>query len=351
MTMRLVLLLAGAVLVSSLKMQSASNATVDVRQPTTEWQAGTQARWWGSCVSEERAGNWYALGDVEAAKAKCLEYDSCKWIQNNGCNDWAWRICGSLEELAGPDAELSGHTGCTLLRPPPASDSAGGHGDPHLRNIDGDRFNVHKAGSVPLLKIPAGGKQLKIMGLIEAAKRCSKTTFITQLNLTGSWLEKKIDVAVHPNETESSTFFVAVDGQRVWTHSNHLEALKFDHRGIQTDGSNEVIFKQEDGKVSVRQLNNLETAETKPGLQLHFANAPSLLVTVTYPRVKASTRPHLNLDVKGLHSPGIVSVGGILGSDDHSEYEMKTAECQREKSFAKIDHAIEEHGSTAEASW
>lgn len=221
-------------------------------------------------------------------------------------------------------------------------------GDPHLTNVKGERFNIKKAGSVPLLKIPAGGKQLKIMGLIEQAKQCSKVTFITELSLTGSWLEKKVDVAVNPNRTDGSTFFLAVDGQRIWTHSNDVEAPRFDYSGKQVGGSESKIFEPENGHFFIDQLAQHETAESKPGVKFQLANAPGLSITVTYPMVKASVRPHLNLDVKGLESHAIVSVGGLLGSDDHSEYSMTSAEC---KSFARHSPAEEVMGSTAEASW
>jgi len=208
-------------------------------------------------------------------------------------------------------------------------------GDPHMTNVAGEKFNIHKKGYADLLKIPAGGKQLKIMGLIQGAKMCSKKTWITRLNMTGAWLEKKVTLDAQAEEGHS--FSMTIDEQQVWAPEVDQEASQ----------ERNIIFNHEAGKFFVRELNSKETDSKRPGVQIHLDSVPGLILKVTRPRERSSASPHLNLDVNGLSSSGIVSVGGLLGSDDHSEWSAIPENCQ---SFSKT---IEDdyYSSSAGASW
>jgi hypothetical protein len=211
-------------------------------------------------------------------------------------------------------------------------------GDPHMTNVAGEKFNIHKKGYADLLKIPAGGEQLKVLGLIEGSKRtvCTKKTWISRLNMTGSWLEKK--VAMDAEAEEGHSFSLTIDDQQVW-------APKIDDEA--THDKN-IIFNHEAGRFFVRELNSKETDSRQPGVQIHLASVPNLILKVTRPVARSGVSPHLNLNVNGLSSAGILSVGGLLGSDDHSEWSVIPAECA---SFNRQQGTDDGSGSSADASW
>jgi len=204
-----------------------------------------------------------------------------------------------------------------------------------MTNVAGERFYLHKTGYADLLKIPAGGEDLKVLGLIDGSRKCSKKTYILMLNLTGSWLEKKI--AMTAFKKEGYSFSLTIDDQEVWAPTIDRNP------SLQKN----IVFNNEAGKFFVRELESKETNKKLPGVQIHLVSAPKLVLKVTRPLSRASVAPHLNLNVNGLGSPGIQSVGGLLGSDDHSEWSTRSADCQ---SFARV-YEKDIDGSSAEASW
>jgi len=76
----------------------------------------------------------------------------------------------------------------------PVGGGASAHGDPHLQNVYGERFDLMKPGSHVLINIPKGKSAADAMLRVEAeAKRlggCSDMYF-QALNITGSWAEKQ----------------------------------------------------------------------------------------------------------------------------------------------------------------
>jgi len=216
---------------------------------------------------------------------------------------------------------------------------ASGAGDPHMMNVHGQRFDIKRAGYAPLLKIPSDAQHLRVMGLIEGAKKCSKHTFISRVNLTGDWLEMK-NVAVNIGDIHDVySFAVTVDGKQVWAPGVDQKS------SVPSDAPN-LVYNHENNKFSIRELSSREIKGNEPGVQIHLASNSDLEIKVTHPMVKPSAKPHLNLHIKGLKS--VVSVGGLLGTEDHSDWSSTSPECM---SFDKSSVQGDSDGSTVEAFW
>jgi len=159
---------------------------------------------------------------------------------------------------------------------PPAPDTGGAAvGDPHLRNVYGDRFDLMKPGKHLLINIPRGmtGEYALLRVQADASRlggHCADMYF-QEVNVTGSWAEAKraggYHYSVSQNEAETPE----------WT-----------------------VF----GKVELKVVHG----HTALGLQ------------------------YLNLYVKHLTRAGF-AVGGLLGEDDHSSESIPSKECLRQMSL------------------
>jgi len=225
-------------------------------------------------------------------------------------------------------------------------------GDPHLRNINGNKFNVVRQGDAPLLKITSdsdGAAQLKIMGRITGASRCAKETMITALNISGSWLEKTIVVSVG-DKTE--TLRVSVDDQNVWSAGpnapEYKDRMDFNAARAKDKYKRNFVYNHEAGKFSVEELDTSKTAKSDPGIEIQMSYDRDVSIKITRPMRLATTIPHLNLDVQGLK---VISrsfkVGGLLGMDDHSSWTKRPSECKAQFAVMPTEFA----GSRASASY
>jgi len=220
-----------------------------------------------------------------------------------------------------------------------SSTTGWGHagGDPHLVNIKGEKFNIARQGSAPLVKIASGGApHLEVMALIEGKRKCHKKMFISQVNASGSWLEKKVAVTVG-DQTESKAFTMTVDGQEVWSPPSE---------GYQSPTTQNVLFNV-DGKFSVSEMYNPAKSNVhQPGVQVSLPH--DVEMKIMRPLRRSTTTPHLNFDIKGLHKlQGSFAVGGLLGLDDHSSWTTQDKDCRAE--FSRIEPEKYEQGSLATA--
>merc|ERR1719263_1068259 len=56
-----------------------------------------------------------------------------------------------------------------------ASDKAGGGGDPHMTNMNGEKFNIVQQGYAPLISITSEGMpHLEVLALVQGVKICQK---------------------------------------------------------------------------------------------------------------------------------------------------------------------------------
>jgi len=228
----------------------------------------------------------------------------------------------AADAKATKDAELA------VARAEKKANKAHGRGDPHMMNINGDRFNIVKEGNAPLIKIPAeSAALLNVAGHVQRAheRKCMKQIFFTQVNVSGSWLEKSVSVKVGSEEALD----VTVDGQQVWSAATKSREFK----QVWSAEGKAVLFSHEKGKFSLTKMKNQDT----PGVKLHLAEDPNVLIEVQRPMYRANSRAHLNLNLAGLESlANFWSVGGILGNDDHSLWTTDSTECKSLKNFARV---------------
>jgi len=163
------------------------------------------------------------------------------------------------------------HTSMTI----PARASASAVGDPHLRNIHGERFDVMQSGWHTLLEIPRRAAAQRALLLVEAEARhdgsaCADMYFHS-LNITGEWAEAK-----------------------------QKDGLRFSARSSDSTGSTWITVGQVDLKVT--------QGHTLKGIR------------------------YLNFLVRHLANAG-VAIGGLLGEDDHTEAATPDHLCQRSVSL------------------
>jgi len=172
---------------------------------------------------------------------------------------------------------------------PPALPS--GTGDPHLQNIYGERFDLARPGTSVLVSVPRGTPADDALLVVQADARrlgaqCSDLYF-QEINATGAWAEK------------------ARSG-----------GLRFDLHGARNDKPTWVKL----GPVELK----VGRGHTNEGIQ------------------------YLNVYFKNLGRAGF-PVGGLLGSDDHTEAAAPEKGCLRTISLSKAPHdqAVHRQGSFA----
>jgi hypothetical protein len=141
-------------------------------------------------------------------------------------------------------------------------------GDPHLQDINGQRFDLMKPGKHVLINIPRG-RQMNALLRVQAVARqigghCSDMYF-EDLNITGGWVEAK------------------------WPGG-----LRFHAEGVHNEEPKWLTF----GKVQAK----VAHGRTQNGVQ------------------------YLNFYVKHLGHSGF-AVGGLLGEDDHTDAMTPPARC------------------------
>merc|ERR1712224_819556 len=214
-------------------------------------------------------------------------------------------------------SKLVDFSSCPDGRVAPSSKSAKGKGDPHMTNVKGQRFDILRAGSASLIQIPPeSATHLHITGHIQQLdqRMCGHGLFFTQIDVNGDWLNKAITVK-SGNESDKLSFFVMVDGQQVWSRR-----FKDD---LGEQGHIVLNHTSNDSKLTITDI----TSKKQQGVEVEVSGVKIKVNHMYWPKKKIS---YLNIDLKGLKS--IQGIGGILGTDDHSDWSAKPAECH---SFAR----------------
>jgi len=184
----------------------------------------------------------------------CNEY-------NGWCGDKPFHNAVSPGDTydSAPASCIVGGVGGPPLGGVPAGQAAA-VGDPHMKNVMGERFDLMKPGQHVLINVPRGGSVEDALLYVQAdARRLGKSCsdmYFQEINITGSWAEQSHKGGYH---------FVSYRSE---------------------DSTEWMAFGQVQMKVT--------HARTGSGLQ------------------------YLNFHVKHLSKAGF-SVGGLLGEDDHTE--------------------------------
>jgi len=204
-------------------------------------------------------------------------------------------------------------------------------GDPHLLNIKGERFNVQRQGSAPLVKITSGNDaHLEVMALVEGVKQCQKKMFISQVNSSGSWLEKNVAVIVGE---QGKSLSVLVDGQEVWSPAS---------MGYVAPATENIIFNHA-SKFSIHEVTGKAISSKETGIEITTAH--DVKMKIIRPLHRPTAPPHLNFDIEGLRNiQDSFMIGGLLGKDDHSFWTTQDEDCTQR--FTRVE---ENEGSFAVA--
>jgi len=176
--------------------------------------------------------------------------------------------------------------------PAPTPGAAAAVGDPHMQNVHGERFDLMKPGKHVMLNIPRGMTAENALLRVQAdavrlGEHCADMYF-HKLNITGSWVEAK----------QVGGYQFAVSQQA----SQSPEWLAFGP-----------MFR----KVMVKVVHGV----TEGGLK------------------------YLNLYVKNLGRVGI-TVGGLLGEDDHKDVSAPSGHCGREMTLLGVGNGEHVHGTS-----
>ena len=180
---------------------------------------------------------------------------------------------------------MDGSPGSLAASPSVAGNAAQAVGDPHLRNINGERFDLMQPGRHTLLHIPKGADALDTLLQVEAEARVSGSQcadmYFRELNFTGVWVEARHEGAFQ--------FRAGEDGDKresMWTSFGEVD-LKVAH------------------------------GHTQQGIR------------------------YLNFYVRHLGRTGLV-VGGLLGVDDHTAAATPSQNCARTRLEYEQNHPYSE---------
>jgi hypothetical protein len=260
--------------------------------------------------------------------------------------------CGCGSKVCGVETKclISGATPCGMCvhtTPPTPAPTVSAKGDPHLVNLNGEHFDVNHGGEFTLLRIPQNTikpaeVELKATILPEHGKPC--TTYINEVELSGSWLGGKV-VQVRSYlrshaKTETDKFL----GLRVLdrTPGAPADEAPWERLSQRADTSYVVSEPQtKDGfgvtMSTAKWHSNKVASEDVPTVagQVEIQVTNKLLSSEPTKFVIRQDLPrqeHLNLAVRRLSSLGRADVGGLLGFDTHPEsLEDVTPECQRHR--------------------
>jgi len=197
-----------------------------------------------------------------------------------------------------------------------STDVSGGHGDPHIVNIRGEKFDIWRLGTVQLLRLP------------ETDNHHPQFRFTANVS------------SEHDTQSDSGCA------------ARYMTSMRFSGSWF---GNQEVYIRLVAGEMRVHVGDkSLITLEKVPiGKSLSVFRPSEALVTVSVGDATINVMPdnavfkphfYLNTEVRNLSSLGL-KIGGILGNDDHTEVAQKPASCENQ--FVAVRHKV--YGSSASA--
>jgi len=217
--------------------------------------------------------------------------------------------------LGGKRAKLFGFAATESPTASP-TDVSGGHGDPHIVNIRGEKFDIWRLGTVELLRLH------------------DKDSHHPEFRFTANVSSE--------HETQSVSLCDA----------RYMTSMRFSGSWF---GNQEVYIRLVDGemRVHVGDKSLIPLEQVLIGKNLGVSRPSESLVTVSVGDATINVMPdnavfkphfYLNTEVRNLASLGL-KIGGILGNDDHTKVAQKPASC--ESQFVAVRHKV--YGSSASA--
>jgi hypothetical protein len=237
--------------------------------------------------------NWYANG----TQSSSTSIRNLMWVADGGDGCSAGGACGSASVF----------------------------GDPHMKNVRGEKFEVRKAGVHTLINVPQGSDAddalLRADALVESqARNASKCSgmFVTRLNIAGRWL----------GMTPTLTFSAGAG-----------PAGHADGAGLKVGNSSSLTIEEFESRVPLKmaKLTLPASAVVKPTLaNRHATTMTASLVLGPGVHLKVSwvlerTPDQTLANSLWVSATGLSSVrdqvGGLLGFDDHRSASTKDPAC------------------------
>lgn len=219
---------------------------------------------------------------------------------------------------------------CTALGLEPLFGSPFAVGDPHLKNIQGEGFDVLRAGISTLLEFPQQQtrkhqeNRLRIDASVEhpGNESACKGYFILRLWIKGSLLGDDIELSTASKDLLTSDSLNVKIGGTTMLNGSDISAFK-------TNGKYKMKFSDERDHMAKRHVHNrIKFASMR--LQL---NGGVGLEVAWFTGKKQPNR----LDFKAHHLAKLGDDwGGILGADDHTWVSSYDPNCKKSKDFGRI---------------
>jgi len=251
--------------------------------------------------------------------------------------------------------------------PTGAPTSATVTGDPHVTNVEGERFNLNRVGVHELLRLPrrsgsfpgrarasrgsrrapgdpqASGSEalLEVLGTVEAERSCAEP-FVKQLDLSGLWLQESGPLVLRAGGLGTDS----MDAIVLQVNGSHIgkDELTRDSRlqGLLQAAEPKAKHGKRDGATIRR--------DTFFTIKLRFSGA-TLTVDWVHREVPGSSLNHLDLHVAGLPKLGRgMDVGGVLGRDDHAAAASFSPGCEPNQELIFRGRSFDVPGSLLGAS-
>jgi hypothetical protein len=235
----------------------------------------------------------------------------------------------------------------------PTSPPTGVIGDPHVTNVEGQRFDLVRVGVHELLRLPrrSGSRPehgarsealLEVLGTVESERKCEQS-FVKQLDLSGLWLQQSGPLVLRAgdlSEDSRDAIMLQVNGSRVsqdeFTRDARLQGLQ----------------KAEKPKAKNVKRRGAKAYRDKLFILEFRFSGVTLTVDWIHREVPGSSLNHLDLHVADLPKPEKgMDVGGILGRDDHTSAAIPSLDCKPSQTLINFDAGLEVPGSVLVAGY
>jgi len=235
----------------------------------------------------------------------------------------------------------------------PTASPTGVTGDPHVTNVEGQRFDLVRVGVHELLRLPrrSGSRPgygtrsealLEVLGTVESERKCEEP-FVKQLDLSGLWLQHSGPLVLRAgdlSEDSRDAILLQVNG----SHVSKDELMR--------DARLQGLLTAEDPQAKHVTRRGAKAHRDKLfTLKFRFSGA-TLTVDWIHREVPGSSLSHLDFHVADL--PKLekgMDVGGILGRDDHSSATMSSPGCQPSQNLLSFGTGLDVLGSLLGAAY
>jgi hypothetical protein len=244
-------------------------------------------------------------------------------------------------------------TAAANVNPPSSANAAG---DPHLTNLKGEKFDVNVEGDHILLQMPRGARgpdlNLEVVGTVKQLKQSNDPCnqfFFTKFVVRGNWVgSSKEEVVIDSGRWGIIRGFGAIhheNGQSKFTSfgmlSKNQKPTKMSRALLWACSDNNAYSMRKVcrrmGRDRVQGGNrNLPNRDLQSKIVMKLAPRASMApLHLSFSRFESASPAYLNMAAEGLHKE-LGRVGGLMGTDSHSEVSKPVEACRKSKRNTKL---------------